>query len=90
MRRIDVVGVELGVAGESQYETELKPLRQGLFSDVRTDNVGILAGHRFREITQVARELIKRSPGHSGPQPHQHDMHDHRLRPPLRALLPAP
>jgi hypothetical protein len=37
----------------------------------------------------VWRELIKRSTGHIRPQPHQYDAHDHRLRLPLCALLPA-
>ena len=57
VRRIHVVGVELGVAGESQDKTELVLLRQRLFRDVRTDNAGIRAGHRFREIAHAALQI---------------------------------
>jgi hypothetical protein len=34
MRRIDVAGIEFGMAGESQDKFELKPLRQGFFEPV--------------------------------------------------------
>jgi hypothetical protein len=90
VRWIRVVGIELSMISKPQYESKLEFLRKRLFSHVGTNNPGIRAGHRFREITQAARELIKGRLGYTGPQPHKHDVNEHCLRLPPRTLLAAP
>jgi hypothetical protein len=89
VRRIHVVGVELGMARESHYKAEFKFLRDWLFSNVRIDNSGILARRLFRETADATSEIIKRGARHTGPQSHQHDVDKHRSPLSLRVLLPA-